>query len=46
VSVYVAYLKYHPDETKINDLLQDLRDKNIDVSLLADWTADDFRQTE
>jgi post-segregation antitoxin (ccd killing protein) len=41
MSVYVAYLKYRPAETIINDdLLQDLRDENVDVSLLTDWTAD------
>jgi hypothetical protein len=41
-----VYRSQHPEEETENDVLKELKDNNIDVSQLVEWTADHCQQAE
>jgi len=42
----VGYRSQHPEEETEKDVLKELKDNNIDVSQLVEWTADHCQQAE
>jgi len=40
----VLYRRQHPDETTVNDVLNELRKNKIDDGKLVDWKADHCQQ--
>jgi hypothetical protein len=37
---YVAYRSQHPDETTVKDVLKELKENNIDISQLVEYSTD------
>jgi 3-deoxy-D-arabino-heptulosonate 7-phosphate (DAHP) synthase len=46
VYVYVAYRSPHPDQETVNEVNRQLQEKNVDSSLMVDWSVDNCPQEE